>query len=136
MSIGGVINFAEISDERGALIALEGQSEVPFDIKRAYYLFRTIDGVRRGFHAHKQLTQVAVCVSGSCKILLDDGDNKINILLDNPRSGLLISPMVWHEMYDFSSDCVLLVLADDLYDESDYIRNYIDFKKLLERGQC
>jgi UDP-2-acetamido-3-amino-2,3-dideoxy-glucuronate N-acetyltransferase len=83
--------------------------------------------VIRGRHAHKNLKQVLFCVSGSCKILLDDGDVKENTILDYPSKGILIDRMVWREMYDFSKDCVLMVLASELYDEEDYIRNYQEF---------
>lgn len=116
-------------DERGSLVALEETKNVPFDIKRVYYMFNTQEGIRRGFHAHKELIQLAIPVKGSCKFLMDDGREKVNITLDNPASGLLIEPMVWHEMYDYSDDCVLLVLASDYYDEADYIRNYEAFIK-------
>lgn len=114
-------------DERGSLIALEQDKNIPFEIKRVYYLFNTGSNVRRGFHAHKNLTQVVIAVRGSCRFLLDDGKEKITLLLDNPAQGLLIDSCIWREMYDFSEDCVLMVLANHLYDESDYIRNYDDF---------
>ncbi len=118
-------------DERGSLIALENHKNVPFDVRRVYFLYDTKLGVRRGFHAHKKLLQLAVVVRGSCRILLDDGREKVEVSLCKPEQGLLIEPMVWHEMYEFSEDCVLMVLADDLYDESDYIRNYDDFLKVF-----
>lgn len=118
-------------DERGSLVALEQTKNVPFDIKRVYYMFNTQHGIRRGFHAHKELIQLAIPVRGSCKFLMDDGHEKLDVTLDNPASGLLIEPMVWHEMYDYSDDCVLLVLANDHYDESGYIRNYEDFLRMV-----
>ncbi|OAT27207.1 hypothetical protein M976_02496 [Buttiauxella ferragutiae ATCC 51602] len=118
-------------DERGSLIALEETKNIPFNIKRIYYMFNTQQGIRRGFHAHKELIQVAISVKGSCKFLLDDGIDKVNITLDDPALGVLINPMVWHEMYEYSEDCVLMVIASDSYDESDYIRNYEDFIKLV-----
>lgn len=114
-------------DERGSLISLEQDKNIPFIIRRAYYIFDTKEGVRRGFHAHKNLKQLAIAVRGSCKFLLDDGSEKIEILLNDPSKGLLIESCIWREMFDFSEDCVLLVLADQLYDESDYIRNYDEF---------
>lgn len=119
-------------DDRGSLIALEGMKNIPFEIKRVYYIFATAPGVRRGFHAHRNLRQVAVCVKGSCRFLIDDGKTKQEYLLDNPDKGLYIDTLVWREMFDFSPDCVLLVLADAVYDESDYIRNYQDFKELID----
>ena len=117
-------------DERGSLIALEQDKNIPFEIKRVYYLFNTGSNVRRGFHAHKNLTQVVIAVRGSCRFLLDDGTEKITLLLDNPAQGLLIDSCIWREMYDFSEDCVLMVLANHLYDESDYLRNYDEFLNL------
>ncbi|MEI2602675.1 FdtA/QdtA family cupin domain-containing protein [Erwinia aphidicola] len=121
-------------DERGALIALEEEKNIPFEIKRVYYMFKTGKDVRRGFHAHKALKQVAIAVRGSCKFVLDDGYERVEILLDNPAQGLLIDSCIWREMYDFSEDCVLMVLADSIYDEHDYIRNYDDFLKNLVPG--
>jgi len=119
-------------DERGMLVALEQTKNVPFEIKRVYYMFATQTNVRRGYHAHKELRQLAIPVSGSCRFLLDDGNEKIDLLLDNPSLGLLIEPAVWHEMYDYSSDCILLVLASDVYDESDYIRSYDEFVEFVK----
>ncbi|SFC14107.1 dTDP-4-dehydrorhamnose 3,5-epimerase [Marinospirillum celere] len=124
-----LIEFPPLGDDRGSLVALEANKTVPFDIKRVYYIFGTKEGVARGFHAHKALKQVAVCVTGSCRIVLDDGCQKEEVLLDSPVNGLLIENMVWREMHDFTLDCVLLVLASEHYDEADYIRNYDDFLK-------
>jgi dTDP-4-dehydrorhamnose 3,5-epimerase-like enzyme len=126
-----IINFEIKGGNRGSLISLEENKNIPFDIKRVYYIFDTKKDVRRGFHAHKNLKQVLVAVKGGCKILLDDGKNKEDILLDSPDKGLLIKDTVWREMYDFSSDCVLLVFASELYDESDYIKNYDEFIKFI-----
>ena len=117
-------------DDRGSLIALEEGVNIPFAIKRVYYLFNTSKDVRRGFHAHKDLNQVVIAVRGSCRFLLDDGKERISLLLDDPTQGLLIESCIWREMYDFSEDCVLMVLANHLYDESDYIRNYDVFLNL------
>jgi len=114
-------------DDRGALVALEDGKNIPFEIKRVYYLFKTIKSVRRGFHAHKCLKQVAIVVRGSCRFLLDDGRERVEVVLDNPAQGLLIESFMWHEMFDFSEDCVLMMLADQHYDEADYIRDYDDF---------
>ena len=124
-----LINFQTNGDERGSLIALENNYNIPFEIKRVYYIFETKQGVRRGFHAHKNLKQVAICVAGSCKFLIDDGNVKEHIELNTPNQGLLIEGLVWREMYDFSDNCVLMVLADAYYDESDYIRDYDVFLK-------
>ncbi len=122
-------------DERGSLIALEENHNIPFDVKRVYYIFGTEQGVRRGYHAHKNLKQLAICVSGSCKFLLDDGTQKEYIELALPTQGLLIEGLIWREMYDFSPNCVLIVLADAYYDESDYIRDYDQFLKAVNNVQ-
>ena len=130
MSLVKFINFDSLGDERGSLISLEAQKNIPFEIKRVYYLFQTKANVARGFHAHKKLKQVAIAVSGSCRFILDDGTTKNEVVLDDPSKGLLIDSCIWREMHDFSQDCVLIVLASDLYDEDDYIRNFNNF--LLE----
>ncbi len=120
-------SFNKLGDHRGSLTSIEGGIDTPFAIKRVYYLYYTLADVRRGFHAHKKLQQILVCVTGSCKVLLDDGKTKEIVELSEPNLGLFVDTMVWHEMYDFSSDCVLLVLASDHYKENDYIRHYDEF---------
>ena len=122
------VEFQMKGDELGWLVAIEAQKNIPFAIKRTYYIFGTRAGVRRGNHAHHALRQLMVCLSGSCKVLLDNGSHREAVLLDSNTRGLFIDPMIWHEMYDFSSDCVLLVLADGWYDVADYIRDYRAFK--------
>lgn len=129
MSLIQWIHFPPLGDERGSLVALETGKTVPFDIKRVYYIFATQKDVARGFHAHKNLKQIVVCVTGKCRMVLDDSKVRQEIWLDSPTKGLLISDLVWREMHDFSQDCVLLVLASEHYDESDYIRHYEDFIK-------
>ena len=121
------ISFLSLGDDRGSLVALEALKTVPFEIKRVYYIFGTKHDVSRGYHAHRSLQQVAVCVSGKCRFVLDDGLQREAVWLDSPTKGLLIGNMVWREMHDFSPDCVLLVLASDFYIESDYIRSYEKF---------
>lgn len=123
--------FEEHGDDRGTLISLEENKNIPFEIKRCYYMYDTRKGVRRGFHAHKKLKQMLVCVSGECKILLDDGQDKEVVVLDSPNKGLYIESNIWREMFDFSPDAVLMVLASELYDESDYIRDYDAFIKYI-----
>ena len=114
-------------DERGNLIAIEECREFPFKIARVYFLYGTNDGVTRGLHAHRKLNQFAVPVAGSCDMLVDDGLRRMSIKLDDPAAGLLLPPMVWREMSNFSNDCVLMVVADAPYDHSDYIRDYDEF---------
>ena len=126
------IDFDIKGDVKGKLVAIESQKSVPFQIARVYYIFDTKDGVRRGLHAHRILTQIAICISGACSFLMDNGIQKKTIRMDSRNKGLIIYPMVWHEMFDFTADCVLLVLADGPYDEDEYIRNYPDFMRLLE----
>ncbi|OYU11150.1 MAG: dTDP-6-deoxy-3,4-keto-hexulose isomerase [Comamonadaceae bacterium PBBC1] len=132
MSLIQIVHFPPLGDERGSLVALEAHKTVPFDVKRVYYIFGTQEGVSRGFHAHRALQQVAVCVTGKCRILLDDGQRSEEVWLDSPTKGLLIGDLVWREMHDFSVDCVLLVLASEHYDETDYIRSYDAFKQVLK----
>ncbi len=122
-----LIDFKDLSDYRGGLVSLEENKNIPFTIRRVYYLFGTASDVRRGFHAHKTLKQVAVCVKGACTFLLDDGRSQCMTRLDSPRKGLYMGNTLWREMYDFTDDCVLMVLASEHYDESDYIREYADF---------
>lgn len=121
------VDLKVLGDDRGSLIALEAKKTVPFDIKRVYYIFDTQQGVGRGFHAHHKLKQIAVCVIGKCRMILDDGKTREEAWLDSPTKGLLIGDLVWREMHDFSDNCVLLVLASEYYDETDYIRDYNEF---------
>lgn len=131
-----ILHLETHGDERGGLISLENMRNVPFEIKRVYYIFNTLDGVRRGFHAHKNLKQVLICVNGSCVIHLDDGKgNCEEILLNDPSKGLFIESNLWREMYGFSSGAVLLVLASEIYSEDDYIRDYSDFIKYVNGGK-
>ncbi|KXI22230.1 sugar 3,4-ketoisomerase [Photobacterium sanguinicancri] len=118
-------------DSRGSLVSLETHKNIPFDIRRVYYIFDTEKDVERGFHAHKDLKQLAIVVSGSCRFRLDDGNERISVYLDNPSQGLYIDSCIWREMYDFSEDCVLVVLASNHYDEADYIRDYEQFKRYV-----
>ena len=126
--------FQPHGDERGQLVALEESKDIPFKIKRVYYMYDTTEGVTRGYHAHKNLQQVLICVNGSCKIRLDNGSEKEIIILDTPNEGLYVSNNMWREMYDFSSDAVLMVLASELYDESDYIRDYDAFLEYVKEN--
>lgn len=128
-----LIELQKHGDERGALVSLEESRNIPFEIKRVYYMFDTKNGVSRGYHAHRDLKQIAIVLRGSCRFILDDGSERIELLLDNPAQGLLIDSVIWREMKDFSSDCVLMVLADRVYDESDYIRNYDDFLEEIKK---
>ena len=119
--------FQQHGDERGQLVALEEFKDIPFEIKRVYYMYDTGEGIHRGFHAHKTLKQILICIHGSCKVLLDNGEEKKIVSLQKPYEGLYIAHNMWREMYDFSPDAVLMVLASEYYDESDYIRDYDEF---------
>ena len=130
-----IINFQVKGDSRGSLIALEANKDIPFEIKRVYYIFDTKEAVVRGHHAHKTLQQVLICVSGSCTIVLDDGKERTEVLLDKPNIGLYIGPNMWHEMKDFTPGAVLLVLASDWYSEADYIRDYSEFLAYLAKAR-
>lgn len=127
------VRFKSHGDSRGQLIALETGPDVPFSIKRIYYIFDTVPGVRRGFHAHKNLKQILFCTSGACKIHFDDGRETCEVTLDSPEKGIIVSGVIWREMYDFKPGTVLMVLASELYDESDYIRNYKDFCTYIQK---
>ncbi|OCL85607.1 sugar 3,4-ketoisomerase [Arcobacter porcinus] len=122
-----LLNFKTLGDNRGSLIAIEEGYNAHFDIKRVYYIFDTKEGVERGFHAHINLKQICIAVKGSCTFVLDNGKKREEIKLDNPNQGLLIEGLIWREMNNFSADCVLVVLASEHYDESDYIRDYSNF---------
>lgn len=124
--------FQQHGDDRGMLVALEEHKDIPFEIKRVYYMYDTKEGVRRGFHAHKSLEQILICIHGSCKILMDNGTEKKIVSLEKPYEGLYISNSIWREMYDFSPDAVLMVLASDIYREEDYIRDYDEFLRSLK----
>ena len=127
--------FQPHGDDRGQLIALEEFRDIPFRIKRVYYMYDTLEGVIRGHHAHKSLKQILICIHGSCKIRLDNGNEKKVVPLEKPYEGLYISNEMWREMYDFSPNAVLMVLASELYDENDYIRDYDEFLKFIQRKE-
>lgn len=129
-----IYKFKVNKNEKGSLVALEQNSNVPFEIKRVYYIYGANPDSKRGLHAHKKLEQILICVHGSCKILLDNGHEREVICLEKPYEGLYVSNNMWREMFDFSEDAVLLVLASELYDESDYIRDYDEFLKFIEKG--
>ena len=131
MTIAKLYDFPELGDDRGSLVVMDQSCGVPFDIKRVYYIFGTAKGVSRGFHAHRSLHQLAVCIAGNCRMVIDDGVSRENVYLDSPSKAIDLPPMLWHEMHDFSSDCVLLVLASNYYDEGDYVRDYCDFKEVI-----
>ena len=125
--------FQPHGDERGQLVALEEFKDIPFKIKRVYYMYDTKPGVVRGQHAHKSLEQILVCIHGSCKIRLDNGKEKKEVPLEKPYEGVYVANNMWREMYEFSTDAVLMVLASKVYDETDYIRDYDEFIDWIEK---
>lgn len=127
--------FQQHGDDRGQLVALEENKDIPFETKRVYYMYDTKKNVTRGLHAHISLKQILICIHGSCKVVLDNGTERESVQLDKPYEGLYIPPNTWREMLDFSSDAILMVLASDYYDENDYIRNYDTFLENVNRGQ-
>ena len=127
--------FQPHGDDRGMLVALEEFNDIPFRIKRVYYMYNTIEGVVRGKHAHKSLEQILVCIHGSCKVRLDNGYEKKIVHLEKPYEGLYIANDMWREMFDFSPDAVLLVFASEIYDEKDYIRDYDEFLKMVRKDE-
>lgn len=126
--------FQQHGDKRGQLVALEECIDIPFKIKRVYYMYDTKEGVRRGYHAHKSLKQILICIHGTCKVLLDNGIEKKIVPLEKPYEGLYIDNNIWREMYDFSGDAVLMVLASDYYREEDYIRDYDIFIRSISQN--
>lgn len=125
--------FQGHGDGRGELVALEEYKDIPFEIKRVYYIYNTPKNVTRGYHAHKNLKQILICIHGSCKIKLDNGVEQKIIPLEKPYEGLYVESVIWREMFDFSEDAVLMVLASAPYDEKDYIRNYDDFLAYVKK---
>jgi len=121
-----------LGDERGLLIAIESGISIPFEIKRIFYIYGTKPNVPRGQHAHHKTQQYLIAVNGSCQVTLDDGKEKVTHLLDQPHIGLFQDAMIWGTMHDFSSDCVLLVLANEHYDDADYIRSYKEFLREIK----
>ena len=124
-----IIDFKTHLDGSGCLVALEGNKDIPFEIKRVYYIYGTPNYVVRGKHAHKNLEQVIICVAGSCDFIFDNGKCREKVRLDTPNQGIYIQHNIWREFTNFSSDCVVMVLASEPYDENDYIRNYNEFIK-------
>jgi dTDP-4-dehydrorhamnose 3,5-epimerase-like enzyme len=124
-----IIDLPKIADPRGNLTFIEENNQIPFEIKRVYYLYDVPGGAERGGHAHKNLSQLIIAMSGSFDVILDDGEDKKRIHLNRSYQGLYVCPMIWRELDNFSSGSVCLVLASNLYSEDDYYRNKQDFMK-------
>jgi hypothetical protein len=129
-----IINLPKISDPRGNLTYIAGGHHIPFDIRRVYYLYDVPGGSERGGHAHKALSQLIIAMSGSFDVILDDGAKKKRFHLNRSYRGLFVCPMMWRELDNFSSGSVCMVLASNDYDETDYYRDYNEYKKELKRS--
>lgn len=121
--------FSEMGDERGNLVVIEGNQDIPFHIRRVFYMYGSDPDIVRGQHANRRSSFVLINVSGTSKVRITDGQEDIIVVLDKPRMGIYIPPMYWKDMYDFSKDSVLLVLSDEHYDGNEYIRDYSDYLK-------
>lgn len=127
-----VVDFIVKGDERGSLVAIEKGNNAPFEIKRVYYIFGTKRDAIRGQHAHKDLEQLIVCISGSCDFTLDNGKSRELIHLNTPDKGIYVKN-IWCEFTNFSDDCVVMVIASEKYDEEDYIRDYDEYLKVANK---
>ncbi len=129
-----ILDLEVHGDQRGSLISIESNKNIPFTLKRIYYLFNTNVSESRGFHAHRNLEQLLICVNGSCEIKVQNNEKTSWFKLASPAKGLYIKDLVWREMHDFSHDCILLVIASHEYDEFDYIRSFNEFKRIMNNG--
>jgi hypothetical protein len=130
-----IIDLPKISDPRGNLTFVESNSHIPFEIRRVFFLYDIPTGSDRGAHAHKELHQFLICVSGSFDVAIECGEHRETVHLNRPWTGLHVPPMVWAAEQNFDPGSVCLVLASDFYDETDYIRDYDEYRRILHRGQ-
>ena len=126
-----LLNLKVFGDSRGKLISLESNKNLPFEIKRVYYIFDTVPDQERGKHAHRNLEQLIVVMDGACELVLDDGKKRETVWLNRPDVGLYIGKNIWREMRNFSYGCKLMVLSSDFYNEEEYIRDYNEFLKYI-----
>lgn len=130
-----IIEFVDLGDERGNLVVIEGEGmDIPFDIKRVFYIYGSDETVVRGQHANRETEFLLVNVAGTSKVKVDNGKETAVIELNKPRMGLYIPAMLWKDMYDFSADSILLVLASRHYEAGEYIRNYEDYLEELRKS--
>ena len=130
-----ILQFADLGDERGKLVVIEGGQGVPFGIQRVFYIYESDSTVIRGQHANRESEFVLINVAGQSKVRITDGREEFVVELNKPMMGVYIPKMIWKDMYDFSSDSVLLVLASTHYDGNEYIRNYEDYLKIMQEGK-
>lgn len=128
-----IVHFDDLGDERGKLVVIEGGQAIPFEIKRVFYIYDSDDTVVRGQHANRESEFVLINVAGKSKVRITDGEEEIIVELDRPMTGVYIPRMIWKDMYDFSKDSILLVLASTHYDGSEYIRDYDEYLKEIKR---
>ena len=134
LELARLIEFRRIANPKGNLTPIEGATDVPFDIKRVYYLYDVPGGEVRGGHAHRNISQVIIAASGSFDVVLDDGVKRARYMLNRSYYGLYVPTMVWRELDNFSSGSVCLVLASDHYEEADYIRDLHEFREVIRAG--
>lgn len=127
-----IIEFADLGDERGKLVVIEGGQSIPFEIKRVFYIYGSDSTVVRGQHANRESEFMLINVAGKSKVRITDGKEEFVVELDRPMMGVYIPKMVWKDMYDFSEDSVLLVLASTHYDGTEYIRDYEEYKREID----
>lgn len=130
-----VLEFSEFGDERGNLVVIEEKQDIPFKIKRVFYMYGTDSTMVRGSHANRKTEFVLINISGEAKIKLDDGFSRTIVELNKPRMGIYVPPMLWKDMYDFSENSVLLVLASEHYDDSEYIRDYDEYLNEIRKNK-
>ncbi|MDD3460329.1 MAG: FdtA/QdtA family cupin domain-containing protein [Mesotoga sp.] len=130
--IPSIISTVTKYDKRGNLSIIEAEKDIPFEIKRVYYIWDNKDNLPRGGHAHKELWEAMIALHGACKIKIDDGKSKVDYILSKPDKVLIFPPGYWRDLVAFADDCVLLVLASEYYDESDYIRDYEEYLKYIK----
>ena len=130
-----MLEFSEKGDERGRLVIIEGGQDIPFEVKRVFYIYDTKRGTPRGQHANKKSEQMLICVSGSCRVKVDNGKGMQEVYeLNTPEQALYTGTMLWREMYDFSGGCVLMVIASEYYNPEEYIRDYDKYIELVNGG--
>lgn len=128
-----IIELPKITEPRGNLTFIEGNRHIPFDIRRVYYLYDVPGGAERGGHAHKALSQLIIAMSGSFDVVLDEGGEKKRFHLNRSYQGLYVCPMIWRELDNFSSGSVCMVLASNIYEESDYYRDYNEYLAVINK---
>lgn len=128
-----ILQFVDLGDERGKLVVIEGNQAIPFDIKRVFYIYDSDSTVVRGQHANRESEFVLINVAGHSKVRITDGKEELIVKLDKPMMGVYLPKMIWKDMYEFSSDSVLLCLASTHYDGSEYIRDYEEYVKIMEK---